>query len=132
MKIEIAGEGSKKKTLHIPLFKSMAGIVAWAMNKNRQNFLDHINSNDVKEHLTEDEIEDDDELEDEDDIEDEDEAEDMEEEDRKSMQWQIDNLPSKKELKEFFSKSIEILKEHKGLVLVEVADHEGDYVKITL
>ena len=114
MKIEIAGEGSKKKTLYIPLFKSMAGIVAWAMNKNRQNFLDHINSNDLKEHLTEDEVE------------------DMVEEGINTMQEHIDNLPSKKELKEFFSKSIEILKEHKGLVLVEVADHEGDHIKITL
>ena len=124
MKIEIAGEGGKKKTLYIPLFKPMAGIVAWAMNKNRKNFLDHINSIDSKEHLTEDEIEDD-EIED-------DEIEDMDEEDINSMQEHVDNLPSKKELKEFFSKSIEILKEHKGLVLVEVADSDGDYVKITL
>ena len=114
MKIEIAEAGGKKKTLYIPLFKPMAGIVAWAMNKNRKNFLDHINSNDFKEHLTEDEVE------------------DMVEEGINAMQEHIDNLPSKKELKEFFSKSIEILKEHKGLVLVEVADHEGDYVKITL
>ena len=126
MKIEIAEEGGKKKTLYIPLFKPMAGIVAWAMNKNRKNFLDHINSIDSKKHLTEDEIEDDDE------IEDEDEIEDMKEEDINSMQEHVDNLPSKKELKEFFSKSIEILKEHKGLVLVEVADSDGDYVKITL
>ena len=124
MKIEIAGEGGKKKTLYIPLFKPMAGIVAWAMNKNRKNFLDHINSIDSKEHLTEDEIEDD-EIED-------DEIEDMDEEDINSMQEHVDNLPSKKELKEFFSKSIEILKEHKGLVLVEVADSGGDHVKITL
>ena len=116
MKIEIAGEGGKKKTLYIPLFKPMAGIVAWAMNKNRKNFLDHINSIDSKKHLTEDEIE----------------IEDMKEEDINSMQEHVDNLPSKKELKEFFSKSIEILKEHKGLVLVEVADSDGDYVKITL
>ena len=116
MKIEIAGEGGKKKTLYIPLFKPMAGIVAWAMNKNRQNFLDHINSTDIKEHLTEDE----------------DEIEDMEEEGINAMQEHVDNLPSKKELKEFFSKSIEILKEHKGLVLVEVADSGGDHVKITL
>ncbi|MBR7162729.1 MAG: hypothetical protein IKD35_02015 [Clostridia bacterium] len=116
MKIEIAEEGGKKKTLYIPLFKPMAGIVAWAMNKNRKNFLDHINSIDSKKHLTEDEIE----------------IEDMKEEDINSMQEHVDNLPSKKELKEFFSKSIEILKEHKGLVLVEVADSDGDYVKITL
>lgn len=114
MKIEIAEEGGKKKTLYIPLFKPMAGIVAWAMNKNRQNFLDHINSADIKEHLTEDEVE------------------DVVEEGINAMQEHIDNLPSKKELKEFFSKSIEILKEHKGLVLVEVADHEGDHIKITL
>ena len=120
MKIEIAEEGGKKKTLYIPLFKPMAGIVAWAMNKNRKNFLDHINSIDSKKYLTEDEIED------------EDESEDMKEEDINSMQEHVDNLPSKKELKEFFSKSIEILKEHKGLVLVEVADSDGDYVKITL
>ena len=120
MKIEIAEEGGKKKTLYIPLFKPMAGIVAWAMNKNRKNFLDHINSIDSKEQSAEDEFEDDDEI------------EDMEEEGINSMQEHIDNLPSKKELKEFFSKSIEILKEHKGLVLVEVADHEGDHIKITL
>ena len=119
MKIEIAVAGGKKKTLYIPLFKPMAGIVAWAMNKNRKNFLDHINSADIKEHLTEDEIEDD-------------EIEDMEEEGINAMQEHVDNLPSKKELKEFFSKSIEILKKHKGLVLVEVADHEGDHIKITL
>ena len=114
MKIEIAPESGKKRTIHVPLTKSLSGIVAWAMNKNRQNFLDHINSNDVKEHLTEDEVE------------------DMVEEGINAMQEHIDNLPSKKELKEFFSKSIEILKEHKGLVLVEVADHEGDHIKITL
>lgn len=105
MKIEIAEAGGKKRTLHIPLFKPMAGIVAWAMNKNRQNFLGYVN-------------------------------EESDEEENKigidTSQEQLDNLPSKKELKEFFSKSIEILKEHKGLVLVEVADHDGDYIKITL
>ena len=62
----------------------------------------------------------------------EDEIDDMGEEDIHYMQEHVDNLPAKKELKEFFSKSIEILKEHKGLVLVEVADHEGDHIKITL
>ena len=126
MKIEIAEEGGKKKTLYIPLFKPMAGIVAWAMNKNRKNFLDHINSIDSKEKSAEDKIEYEDE------IVDDDEIENMEEEGINSMQEHVDNLPSKKELKEFFSKSIEILKEHKGLVLVEVADHEGDHIKITL
>ena len=49
-----------------------------------------------------------------------------------TSQEQLDNLPSKKELKNFLSKGIGILKEHKGLVLVEVADHEGDHIKITL
>ena len=101
MKIEIAGEGGKKKTLYIPLFKPMAGIVAWAMNKNRQNFLGYVNEEEIKIGID-------------------------------TSQEQLDNLPSKKELKEFFSKSIEILKEHKGLVLVEVEDHDGDYIKITL
>ena len=114
MKIEIAEAGGKQRTIRVPLFKSLSGIVAWAMNKNRKTFLDHINSNDLKEHLTEDEVE------------------DVVEEGINTMQEHIDNLPSKKELKEFFSKSIEILKEHKGLVLVEVADHEGDHIKITL
>ena len=105
MKIEIAGEGGKKKTLYIPLFKPMAGIVAWAMNKNRKNFLGYIN-------------------------------EESDEEEIKigidTSQEQLDKLPSKKELKNFLSKGIGILKEHKGLVLVEVADHDGDYIKITL
>ena len=101
MKIEIAGEGGKKKTLYIPLFKPMAGIVAWAMNKNRKNFLGYVNEEEIKIGID-------------------------------TSKEQLDNLPSKKELKEFFSKSIEILKEHKGLVLVEVADHDGDYIKITL
>ena len=101
MKIEIAEEGGKKKTLYIPLFKPMAGIVAWAMNKNRKNFLGYVNEEEIKIGID-------------------------------TSQEQLDNLPSKKELKEFFSKSIEILKEHKGLVLVEVADHDGDYIKIIL
>ena len=101
MKIEIAEEGGKKKTLYIPLFKPMAGIVAWAMNKNRKKFLGYVNEEEIKIGID-------------------------------TSQEQLDNLPSKKELKEFFSKSIEILKEHKGLVLVEVADHDGDYIKITL
>lgn len=101
MKIEIAEAGGKKKTLYIPLFKPMAGIVAWAMNKNRKNFLGYVNEEEIKIGID-------------------------------TSQEQLDNLPSKKELKEFFSKSIEILKEHKGLVLVEVADHDGDYIKIIL
>ena len=105
MKIEIAPESGKKRTIHVPLTKSLSGIVAWAMNKNRQNFLGY-----VKEESDEEEIK----------------------IGIDTSQEQLDNLPSKKELKEFFSKSIEIIKEHKGLVLVEVADHDGDYIKITL
>ena len=105
MKIEIAEEGGKKKTLYIPLFKPMAGIVAWAMNKNRKNFLGY-----VKEESDEEEIK----------------------IGIDTSQEQLDKLPSKKELKNFLSKGIGILKEHKGLVLVEVADHEGDHIKITL
>ena len=105
MKIEIAEAGGKKRTLHIPLFKPMAGIVAWAMNKNRQNFLGYVN-------------------------------EESDEEENKigidTSQEQLDNLPSKKEIKAFFAEAIAILKQHKGLVLVEVEDHDGDYVKITL
>ena len=42
------------------------------------------------------------------------------------------NMPSKKELKRFLKEAMAILKNHKGLVLVEVQDHDGDYVKITL
>ena len=91
----------QKKTIHVPLTKSLAGTVAWAMNRNRQNFLGYVNEEEIKIGID-------------------------------TSQEQLDNLPSKKELKEFFSKSIEILKEHKGLVLVEVADHEGDHIKITL
>ena len=113
MKIEIAEASGKKRTLHIPLFKSMAGIVAWAMDKNKQKFLDQINSDDIKEQLPED-------------------VEEDCQEDIAELKEQIDNLPSKKELKNFFAKSIGILKEHKGLVLVEVADSGGDHVKITL
>ena len=105
MKIEIAPESGKKRTIHVPLTKSLAGIVAWAMNKNRQNFLGY-----VKEESDEEEIK----------------------IGIDTSQEQLDNLPSKKELKNFLSKSIGILKEHKGLVLVEVADHEGDHIKITL
>ena len=101
LKIEVAPESGKKKTIHVPLTKSLAGIVAWAMNKNRQNFLGYVNEEEIKIGID-------------------------------TSQEQLDNLPSKKELKEFFSKSIEILKEHKGLVLVEVADHDGDYIKIIL
>lgn len=101
MKIEVAPESGKKRTIHVPLTKSLAGLVAWAMNKNRQNFLGYVNEEEIKIGID-------------------------------TSQEKLDNLPSKKELKEFFSKSIEILKEHKGLVLVEVADHEGDHIKITL
>ena len=101
MKIEVAPESGKKRTIHVPLTKSLAGLVAWAMNKNRKNFLGYVNEEEIKIGID-------------------------------TSQEQLDNLPSKKELKEFFSKSIEILKEHKGLVLVEVADHDGDYIKITL
>ena len=101
MKIEIAPESGKKRTIHVPLTKSLSGIVAWAMNKNRKKFLGYVNEEEIKIGID-------------------------------TSQEQLDNLPSKKELKEFFSKSIEILKEHKGLVLVEVADHEGDHIKITL
>ena len=101
MKIEVAPESGKKRTIHVPLTKSLSGIVAWAMNKNRQNFLGYVNEEEIKIGID-------------------------------TSQEQLDNLPSKKELKEFFSKSIEILKEHKGLVLVEVADHDGDYIKIIL
>ena len=42
------------------------------------------------------------------------------------------NMPSKKELKGFLKESISILKNHKGLELVEVEDHDGDCIKITL
>ena len=101
MKIEVAPESGKKKTIHVPLTKSLAGLVAWAMNKNRQNFLGYVNEEEIKIGID-------------------------------TSQEQLDNLPSKKELKNFLSKSIGILKEHKGLVLVEVEDHDGDYIKITL
>ena len=43
-----------------------------------------------------------------------------------------ENLPSKKEVRAFLTKAIEILKRHKGLELVEVEDGKGDYVRITL
>ena len=105
MKIEVAPESGKKRTIHVPLTKSLSGIVAWAMNKNRQNFLGY-----VKEESDEEEIK----------------------IGIDTSQEQLDKLPSKKELKNFLSKGIGILKEHKGLVLVEVADHEGDHIKVTL
>ena len=105
MKIEIAEAGGKKRTLHIPLFKPMAGIVAWAMNKNRQSFLGYVNEESDEE---ENEIVID------------------------TSQEQLDNLPSKKEIKAFFAEAIAILKQHKGIVFVEVADHDGDHIKITL
>lgn len=101
MKIEIAPESGKKKTIHVPLTKSLAGIAAWAMNKNRQNFLGYVKEEETKIGID-------------------------------TSQEQLDKLPSKKELKNILSKSIGILKEHKGLVLVEVADHEGEHIKITL
>ena len=101
MKIEVAPESGKKRTIHVPLTKSLAGIVAWAMNKNRQNVLGYVNEEEIKIGID-------------------------------TSQEQLDNLPSKKELKNFLSKCIGILKEHKGLELVEVADHEGDHIKITL
>ena len=101
MKIEVAPESGKKRTIHVPLTKSLAGIVAWAMNKNRQNFLGYVNEEEIKIGID-------------------------------TSQEQLDNLPSKKELKNFLSKGIGILKEHKGLELVEVADHDGDHIKITL
>ena len=41
-------------------------------------------------------------------------------------------MPSRKEVKKFFADAIEILKNHKGLELVEAIDSDGDYVKITL
>lgn len=105
MKIEIAEAGGKKRTLHIPLFKSMAGIVAWAMENNKKNFIGYVND-------------------------------EKDEEDIKvgigATEEQFVNLPSKKEIKAFFAEAIGILKGYKGLVLVEVDDHEGDYVKIIL
>ena len=105
MKIEIAEAGGKKRTLHIPLFKPMAGIVAWAMENNKEKFIGYVND-------------------------------EKDEEDIKvgigAMEEQFVKLPSKKEIKAFFAEAIAILKQHKGLVLVEVEDHDGDYVKITL
>lgn len=49
-----------------------------------------------------------------------------------SLQEAIEKMPNKQEIKRFLSAAIVILKKHKGLVLVEVEDHGGEHVKITI
>ena len=49
-----------------------------------------------------------------------------------SVQEAIEKMPNKKEIKHVLSAAIGILKKHKGLVLVEVEDHGGEHVKITI
>ena len=43
-----------------------------------------------------------------------------------------DCRPSKKEMKHLAKESVKILKEHKGLVLVDVESDDGTAVKITI
>lgn len=43
-----------------------------------------------------------------------------------------DCMPSKKELRHVAKEAVKILKEHKGLVLVDVESDDGETVKITI
>ena len=43
-----------------------------------------------------------------------------------------DSLPSKKEMRHVAKEAVKILKEHKGLVLVDVESDDGETVKITI
>ena len=43
-----------------------------------------------------------------------------------------DSKPSKKEMRNLAKESVKILKEHKGLVLVDVESDDGTAVKITI
>ena len=51
---------------------------------------------------------------------------------KQEKQEASEKQPNKKEIKHFLSAAIGILKKHKGLVLVEVEDHGGEHVKITI
>jgi hypothetical protein len=51
---------------------------------------------------------------------------------KQEKQEASEKQPSKQEVKRFLSAAIGILKKHKGLVLVEVEDHGGEHVKITI
>ena len=43
-----------------------------------------------------------------------------------------DSLPSKKEMRQVAKEAVKILKEHKGLVLVDMESDDGETVKITI
>ena len=43
-----------------------------------------------------------------------------------------DCMPSKKEMRQVAKEAVKILKEHKGLVLVDVESDDGETVKITI
>ena len=43
-----------------------------------------------------------------------------------------DCMPSKKEMRHLAKEAVKILKEHKGLVLVDVESDDGETVKITI
>ena len=43
-----------------------------------------------------------------------------------------DCMPSKKEMRHLAKEAVKILKEHKGLVLVDVESDDGEAVKITI
>ena len=43
-----------------------------------------------------------------------------------------DCMPSKKEMRHMAKEAVKILKEHKGLVLVDVESDDGETVKITI
>lgn len=100
MKIVIQEDGGRKIKLHIPLWKSFAGIVARILCSDKAKNIDYgVDEGDVP-----------------------------------LIQTNVnqENTPSRKEVKKFFADAIEILKNHKGLELVEAIDSDGDYVKITL
>ena len=43
-----------------------------------------------------------------------------------------DCMPSKKEMKQVAKEAVKILKEHKGLVIVDMESDDGETVKITI
>ena len=99
MKVVIKEKDGIKIKLHIPFWKSFAGIGARIICSNRgknSNVIDECAGDEIEEYIDK------------------------------------DDLPSREEMKKFLSQAIEILKQYKGLELLEVLDSDGDYVKITL